>query len=238
LVVAAPLDSESAPAGMPIAELPAKVPDEVCPGEVPSAALPLSFAKLVSRPNVAWLGVPDVSVVVGETVVVVVLISVVPVPDVPPGVFAAFVADASDGEETRPSCVFVVDVVRPLLVVVVPALEVEHVLPPVPAHPPVTRRGPLLVVPVVAVVLVATPELVAAVVPLVVIAVDDWGAGRAVEVVVVVMLPAAANAPLAVSESTSAAATWAGESVFMSLLLAIDRFLVRSRGTGDVCLPP
>jgi hypothetical protein len=43
--------SEPLLAPMPVPELPAAVPAEVCPGEVPSALLPLSLVKDESRPN-------------------------------------------------------------------------------------------------------------------------------------------------------------------------------------------
>lgn len=218
-VVVAPVPSVSLPAGMPIAELPAKVPEDVWPGEVPSAAFPLSFEKLVSRPNVAWLGTLGVLFrTVDEVVVVVVCAVGVPVAGVLP-----VAAVALAGALTRPCVLFVVVALSPEAEpeAVVPLVDVEQLLPPVPVQPPLTTADgvpvvvpPVVGVPVVPVIVVGLLIApVAATVPLLVV--PAVPAAGLVLVVVVVMLPLAASALPAVSESTTAAATWAGERVFM-----------------------
>jgi len=189
--------SVSAPAGTPIEERAPNVPEEVWPGDWPSALFPLSLAKLVSRPKVAWLGVPELarSFDVGDTVVVVVVLPVaefvaLDVPllvDVP---VLLVLPALLGGAVTRPVVVFDCVVFRPAVPLdVVP----DEVVPVVPED--VVPVVPEDVVPVEVVPGVAT-------------------AGRVV-VVVLVMLLFAAIAPLATSEGASAAVMWAGESVFM-----------------------
>jgi len=176
--------SVSAPPGTPMVERASNVPAEVCPGDWPSALLPLSFAKLVSRPNVAWLGVPVSTFVdMGVVVVVVVLVPLfVPVPVVPVLLLAL------DEVVGRPAVVFGAAVERPVAPVeVVPVDVVLADVVPAEVVPLVTADG--VVVAVVA------------------------AAGRAV--VVEVTWLAAAKAALAVSESTTAAVMWAGDSVFI-----------------------
>jgi hypothetical protein len=164
-------------------------------------------------------------VVTFDDVVVVVVSGLEPLPDdvlVPAAVEGAV-------ELIRPAegFVLVVVTVEPFDVPLVVAL---HELPPLPAHPPVTSA------PVVVVVL--PPATVPEGVAVVVVFVPDVPAAG-VEVVTVVTRPddVAAKAPPAVSENTSAAAMWAGESVFMVFSWSIDRLIFRSREAPDVCPP-